>query len=85
MQTEETVKKLLRTIADDSEKRKVLVDEPDSSTAYVGEAALGSATSAAVWRIKRISVSGTVTTITWADGNENFDNVWDNRASLSYS
>ncbi len=51
---------------------------------YVGEASTGSATSGASWRIKRVdSTTGTV--IQWADGNSNFDNIWDNRASLSYS
>lgn len=51
---------------------------------YVGEAAPGSLPSAAVWRIKRIDeTSGLV--ITWADGNSNFDNLWDNRTTLSYS
>lgn len=61
------------------------VDEVDSSTTYVGWAASGTASSSASWKIQKISVSGTVTTIEWADGNQLFDNVWDNRASLSYS
>ncbi len=51
---------------------------------YVGEAAIGTATSAALWRIKRVD-SATGIIILWADGNASFDNVWDNRASLSYS
>lgn len=50
---------------------------------YIGEAAPGSATSAAVWRIQRITNADS--TIVWADGDGDFDNVWDNRASLSYS
>lgn len=50
---------------------------------YVGEASIGTATSAASWRIKKVdSTTGTV--ITWA-GSGVFDQVWDNRASLSYS
>lgn len=50
---------------------------------YVGEAAIGSATSAAVWRIKRLdSTTGIV--IQWA-GTGVFDQIWDNRASLTYS
>lgn len=53
------------------------------SVDYVGEAAIGTATSAASWRIKKIdSTSGTV--LQWA-GTGVFDQVWDNRASLSYS
>lgn len=50
---------------------------------YVGKAATGSSTASAVWQIQRITQSDA--TILWADGNGNFDNVWDNHASLSYS
>lgn len=61
------------------------VDEPDANTTYQGWAEPGSVNGGAVWRIRKVAKSGTVTTITWADGNVNFDNIWDNRASLSYS
>lgn len=50
---------------------------------YVGKAIVGSATSGAVWQVQRITQADT--TIVWADGNGSFDNIWDNRASLSYS
>jgi hypothetical protein len=61
----------------------------DNSTApvsYKGEANAGTAVSSASWRISKITsaVDGSVT-IEWADGNTNFDNIWNNRASLSYS
>lgn len=59
----------------------VMVDEPVTGTTYVGEANHGTATSSALWRIKKIVVSGTVTSIRYA-GNGKFDQVWDNRASL---
>lgn len=55
------------------------------TTAYFGYAPIGSSGASAVWRIKRLSTSGGVDTVTWADGNTNYDNVWDNRAILSYS
>lgn len=59
------------------------VDEASATVTYVGEAAAGSATSGAVWLIKKIDeTSGIV--ITFADGNTNYDNVWDNRAALTY-
>jgi len=55
-----------------------------SDVDYVGEASIGTATSAASWRIKKVdSASGII--IQWADGNASFDNIWDNRASLTYS
>lgn len=34
--------------------------------------------------ILRVDESGAITTIYWADGNKNFDNVWANRAALTY-
>lgn len=51
---------------------------------YLGLAVPGSSTASAVWRITRIDVSSGVI-FQYADGNDSFDNVWDNRASLSYS
>jgi hypothetical protein len=63
----------------------LLVDEPDASTTYVGWAPAGTATSAASWKVVKIAVAGTVTSKKWADGNKRYDNVWDDRATLTYS
>ena len=53
---------------------------------FIGLATTGSLTSGAVWQIRKLVYSGTnITEIIWADGDLNFDNVWDNHASLSYS
>jgi len=62
------------------------LDEVGTLT-YIGEADPGSATSSAVWRIKRMDESSTNPDliIKWASGNDNFDKIWDNRLSLSYS
>lgn len=54
------------------------------SLTYIGNAAIGSATSGAVWQIKRLDATSGLIKL-WADGNDNYDNIWDNRASLSYS
>ena len=72
-------------ILTDSNSYLTKIDEPDSSTTYIGNAAISSSTASGVWQIKKISVSGTVTTISWAGGTDAFSNIWDNRASLSYS
>ena len=61
------------------------IDQASATVTYIGQAAPGTATSAASWRIQRMSVSGTVTTLEYADGDLNFNNVWDNRAALTYS
>lgn len=59
----------------------------DELTYYTGFAAVGSSTTSSVWRIKKTVLSATSddVTITWADGDSSFDNVWDNRLSLTYS
>ena len=59
------------------------LDEVSSTLMYVGEAAISSSTANPVWRIKRINTTSGVI-VEWADGNYNFDSVWDNRASLTY-
>lgn len=59
-------------------------DVTTGGVVYVGYADPGTATSAASWRIKKIETSNYPIT-TWADGNSNFDNVYDNRTSLTYS
>lgn len=59
-------------------------DTTTASVTYVGFASPGTVTSVASWRIMKIDESSG-TSVTWADGDADFDNVWDNRASLSYS
>lgn len=61
-----------------------LDDTTTASVTYVGKAAIASTTSASVWQVQKIDET-TGMVITWADGNSNFDNVWDNRASLTYA
>jgi len=62
-----------------------IIDDLEDGTTYIGEADAGSSESDPVWRIKQIVETGPDVKITWADGDTNFDNIWDNRASLSYS
>lgn len=53
---------------------------------YHGKASPGAPSSSPVWAIKKYTyVGGKITAIEWADGNSDFDNVWDDRAGLSYS
>jgi hypothetical protein len=62
-----------------------LIDANADGNTYYGSAPAGSATSAAVWQVERQSVSGTVTTYAYADGDTNFNNIWDNRTALTYT
>jgi hypothetical protein len=66
-------------------RKSLRIDDVSSSVTYIGEASFGSSEASAVWRIFKLSLSGTVTSITWADGNDEFDNVWDDRLTLSYT
>ncbi len=59
--------------------------EASSTVAYVGHAEAGALPSAASWRIRRVTTSGSDVTIEYADGNTSFDNVWNSRTSLTYS
>lgn len=60
------------------------VDTSANPILYLGEAAPGTLDSQALWRIQRIDTTAVIK-IEWADGNDYFDNVWDNRAALSYA
>ena len=52
---------------------------------FKGVALPSTATSAALWKIRKIETIGAVTTVAYADGNSLFDNIWDDRLSLTYS
>jgi len=59
----------------------------NSDYIYTGEAAIGSPEAGASWRISRTYLAPTDgdVIVLWADGNANFDNVWNNHLSLSYT
>lgn len=75
---------LAGTVSTESIYYTPMVD--DTSTAnvtYIGNAIPGSSTANAVWQIKKLNTSSGIVG-SWADGNALFDNVWDNRTSLTY-
>lgn len=51
---------------------------------YVGIATAGTQDSDDCWRILRLEESGSLTILKQADGNDYFDNVWDDRLTLTY-
>lgn len=63
----------------------IRVDDATSTVTYIGEAPLNASESSSVWRIKRLETIGNILSITYADGDQNFDNVWIDRASLTYT
>lgn len=64
-----------------SDALTVRIDEGATYT-YFGFGLPGALEDAAVWRVSRMT--NATSTLLFADGNADFDNVWDDRASLSY-
>ena len=50
---------------------------------YLGYALPGANEAAASWRISRYTKAN-VSALMWADGDTDFNNIWDDRATLSY-
>ena len=70
-----------------AKKKAKKVDWNDDQTiAWIGESAPGSATSEAVWRIKRVTFTGdeSDSTTEWANGSGDFTQIWDDHLSLTY-
>jgi len=66
------------------EKRSIRLEEASSTLTYVGKAAPGELESSASWQIFVIDTSSG-TAVKWAGGTSDFTNVWDDRASYTYS
>ncbi len=64
---------------------KVLIDEVSASVTYIGYADPDSLTSEAVWKIKKVTLVGDVTSIQYADGTSQYLYVWDDRTTYTYS
>jgi hypothetical protein len=53
---------------------------------YIGEANPGTANTTATWRIKRVEeITGDDVSILWANGQSEFNKIWSDRASYTYS
>lgn len=76
----------VQVVSEESMAYAKKIDWIDDNTFYKGEANPGTAAGASEWRIRYVTIApdGDVEE-TWAEGNANFDNIWNDRASLSYS
>lgn len=72
-------------ITDESTLYYVAIDEVSKNLSYIGKAVIASSQSSAVWQITRLQTTGNITLLQYADGDNSFDNIWNNRASLTYS
>jgi hypothetical protein len=65
--------------------KPIQVDQTDPNNVYLGFAPTGSATSAAVWLVQKVVTTGADIAILSANGSDAYNNIYDNRASLTYS
>lgn len=65
------------------EATQIAEDSGDSNITYIGLAEIGTATGDASWKILKIDATSGAS-FTYADSNNSYDNVWDNREALSY-
>ena len=59
----------------------LIVDQASSTLIYLGEGLFGALTSEAKWKIKRIDLSSGVVI---KAASQDFDQIWNNRAALTY-
>jgi len=61
--------------------------DDDSNPIYIGFAKPGTAKSVSHWQIFKLTYDSddNITDLQWADGDEKFNKVWNNRATYSYS
>jgi hypothetical protein len=77
----------VRTIFDVPVCEERVENDSGYKVIYQGWAVVGSSESEAVWLISKLNYdsNGIFTERVWADGEDTFDKVWDNRATYNYS
>jgi hypothetical protein len=77
---------ILTALNTDTEDKRLTVrlDEVSDTLFYVGKALIGKVDSDANWLIIRYTTVGNVLMSEYANGSEAFDQVWDDRATLTY-
>ena len=58
--------------------------DSQGDTLYLGFAQIGTATDEEGWQIKRITKSGAVTAIEFAEKTDEFIHIWDDREAYTY-
>jgi hypothetical protein len=61
-----------------------VMDLVSDTVFYFGYAAIGTVTTAAKWKITKLTIAGTLISVTYADGNDSYDNIWEDRLGLTY-
>ena len=63
----------------------IFIDESNPNVIYKGWARVVGIGSEPIWAIQKISQVDDIISHEWADGNQEYDNIWDNRLQLSYA
>lgn len=66
-------------------KQPIRIDESTPNIIYNGFAVTGASSAEAIWAIQRVTRDKDIIVYEWADGNELYDNVWDDRYNLAYA
>ena len=61
-----------------------LIDLDDANIIYSGKAVAGSTKAASKWQIKRIDLTANVIEILYANSEDSFDKVWNDRGTYTY-
>ncbi|MEN6421336.1 MAG: hypothetical protein ABFD76_05255 [Smithella sp.] len=73
---------------DENDQQHVIAYDASNRPEYIGRAPAGVATSVAQWQIRQLAydaVTGSLLTVKFAGGVNDYNSVWDDRATLSYS
>lgn len=65
-------------------EHSVLIDKASSDITYVGQAAVGTLSSQSLWSIMKITTSGSITSVHFANSSESATNIWNDRLTLTY-
>jgi len=76
---------LAKLQGEDQFRFDVFIDEASAAITYYGICSPGIASNVAKWRILRKQIVGNVTKYRYANSSSDFNQIWDNRASLTYA
>lgn len=83
MPTKSFLSDVQKSLDKSQENLILLIDDSTTNLTYVGQAEIGSTTASSVWQIFRLDeLSGL--SLKWADSTDQFNKIWDDRASYNY-
>lgn len=72
----------------DQDMQQAVAYHASNRPEYIGQAPAGAATSSAQWQIRKLAYDGStgmLLTVKFAGGSNDYNSVWTDRATLSYS